>query len=237
MKKISVAFLALAGALAITPVAFADSFDFTFSGAVNSSFPHVNPGTISFGTVFITGVTGPDGGWDITSISGNYTNTGDGLTGSLSLYTGGGVNGSNEVPLWDQYQTESYDNVFYQNNNAPADAGGGPKKYVGGYFDDQGLLMTLNDGGTLYEIAFYGDATPTDYFVQESIQGCNPATANTPTNADACYLDESTGTDALWEPSPGQLSSTPEPSSLLLLGTGLLGVAFIVYRKQLRHEQ
>ena len=94
MKKISVAFLALAGALAITPVAFADSFDFTFSGAVNSSFPHVNPGTISFGTVFITGVTGPDGGWDITSISGNYTNTGDGLTGSLSLYTGGGVNGS-----------------------------------------------------------------------------------------------------------------------------------------------
>src|ERR1019366_5136286 len=121
-----------------------------FSGPVNSSFPGVNPGTISFGTVFITAVSGPDGGWDITSVSGTYSNTGDGLTGNLSLYTGGGVNGSNESALSDAHGTEIYDNVFYPNNNAPADPGAGPKQSVGGYFDDQGLLMTLNDGGTLY---------------------------------------------------------------------------------------
>jgi hypothetical protein len=238
MKKFAVALITLAGALAITPAASADSFNFSFSGAVNSSFPGVNPGTISFGSVFITSVVGPNGGQDITSITGTYTDTSNGLTGNLSLYTGGGTNGSVGSPLWDQYQTESYDNVFYPQNNAPADPNSAaPKQYVGGYFDDQGLLMTLNDGGTLYEVAFYGDATPADYFVQESIQGCNPATANTPQNQDACFLNESTGSDALYQPSPGNLGSTPEPSSLLLLGSGLLGLAFLVYRKQLRNEQ
>jgi hypothetical protein len=229
MKKYAAVLLTLAGALAVSPIASADSFNFNFSGPVNTSFG-ANPGTISFGTIFITAVTGPDGGWDITSISGNYSNTGDGLTGTLSLYPG---NGSNESALTDTFDTESYDNVFYPNDNAPADPGAGPKQYVGGYFDDQGLLMTLTDGSSLYEVEFYGDATPTDYFVQESIQGCNPATANTPTNQEACFLDETTGTSALWEPSPGNLSSTPEPGSLLLLGTGLLGLAFIAYRKQL----
>ncbi len=236
MKKFLAALLTLVGALAITPVALADSFDFSFTGPV-TQFAGVNPGTISFSSVFVTAVTGPDGGLDITSVSGTYTDTSNGLTGNLSLYTGGGVNGTNAAPLLDAHSTESYDNVFYPNNNAPKDATGGPKGYVGGYFDDQGLLMTLNDGGSLYEIAFYGDATQADYFVQESIEGCNPATANTPQNGDACYLNETTGTQALYEPIPGQLSGTPEPSSLLLLGSGLLGLAFLVYRKQVRNEQ
>jgi hypothetical protein len=229
MKKLAVVFLTLAGALAVAPVASADSFTFNFSGAVNTTFGS-NPGTISFSSVFITGVAATDGGFNITSVSGTYTDTSDGLTGNLSLYGG---NGTNESPLTDTFDTESYDNVFYPNNNAPSDPSG-PKGYVGGYFDDQGLLMTLTDGSSLYEVEFYGDATATDYFVQESIQGCNPATANTQQNQDACFLNESTGTSQLYEPGPGQLSSTPEPSSLLLLGTGLLGLAFIAYRKQLK---
>jgi len=233
MKKLAVALLALAAVLALSPVASADSYTFNFSGAVNTSFG-ANPGTITFSSVFITGVAATDGGFDITSVSGTYSNTGDGLAGNLSLYGG---NGTNESPLTDTFDTESYDNVFYPNNNAPADPGAGPKQYVGGYFDDQGLLMTLTDGSSLYEVEFYADATSSDYFVQESIEGCNPATANTPQNQDACFLDESTGTSQLYEPSPGVLTSTPEPSSLILLGSGLLGLAFIVYRKQLRGVQ
>jgi hypothetical protein len=233
MKKYAVSLLALAATLAITPVASADSFNFNFSGAVNTSFG-ANPGTISFSSVVFTGALASDGGVDITSVSGTYTDTSNGLTGTLSLYPG---NGTNESPLTDEYDTESYDNVFYPSNNAPADTGAGPKQYVGGYFDDQGLLMTVNDGGTLYEVEIYGDATSPDYFVQESIEGCNPATANTPQNGDACFLNETTGTQQLYEPSPGNLSSTPEPSSLLLLGSGLLGLAFIVYRKQMKSVQ
>ena len=87
MKKFAVSLLSLAAALAFSPVASADSYTFVFGGPVNTSFGS-NPGTISFNSVFITGVAATDGGFDITSVSGTYSDTSNGLTGNLSLYGG-----------------------------------------------------------------------------------------------------------------------------------------------------
>jgi len=52
--------------------------------------------------------------------------------------------------------------VFYPNNDAPSDTGSAspfPKTYVGGYFDNNGLLMTLTDGSTEYLINFWANET------------------------------------------------------------------------------
>jgi hypothetical protein len=223
MKKYAVALLALAGSLAISPVALADSYTFAFTGPVNTTFG-ANPGVITFNAVFTT-VAGPGDTLDITGVTGTYSDSSNGVSGTLGLY---GTNGTNASPLTDTDGTAVYDNVFYPSNDAPADPNSPVhKNYVGGYFDDNGLVMTLSSG---YEINFWADETQPDYNVIEILDNCNPSNSQ-------CFLDESTGLSQLYSPGPGEIASTPEPSSLLLLGSGLLGVAFIVYRKQLKGVQ
>jgi hypothetical protein len=197
MKKITIALLALAVVLAVTPAAMADTFDFTFT-TPNTT---VNGSDVSaFGSLQGT-FSGTEVGaniWDITSASITVFGSTVYASGTGSLAPTG-IDGS--------------DNLLYM-NGAPTIA----------YVDNGGITFDLGtewiniytgfvSGSTLYG-TFTGDGT-NDYGIQEG-----PMTDQSGNTID--YQNN------------GELnvySITPEPSSLLLFGTGLFGLAFVVFKK------
>jgi hypothetical protein len=132
MRKFSLIFLAVAAALAISPEAFSQTYDFTFisptidiaNGVITLSptpavLEGVGPGNV------------PIYSYDIASVSGAYSGP-DGVSGSISLYPGWGANSSQilSVSGWE------FDNQFYPGANAPGTNGavfdvGGLFMYVG----------------------------------------------------------------------------------------------------------
>ncbi len=212
MKKLSLSLLVLALALAITPAALADSFNFTVTGVGNS---------MSASGVFYTTSLG-NGVYSIDSVVGTFTDLNKGLnivdesmtlvpTSDGAYNSSGAVNGS-AGPSY-LYQGEQYTNLLY----VPAVSNGS----VGGtatpeFLDGYGFLFT-SDG---YLISIAGD--PNNLYGGWLSIGSN-----------ASYLDPTTGDGNynLGEPLDMNVTPTPEPSSLFLLGTGLLGLALVVFRK------
>jgi hypothetical protein len=172
MKKFSVALLALATAIAISPAAKADTFDVTVTGGgVTAAFD-------------LTGTSAGGGVFTLTSgsvdVSGAVAPAENGL---FSFVAGTGTSPSSQF---------TYDSWFDPSTT---------------YVDSANGLLFIN-----------GSESEFNWFYNDGSYG--PA-----------------GSWGLWEEVSGvpgyamEITATPEPSSLLFLGTGLLVLAFILFRK------
>ncbi len=220
MKICYFALLGLAAAVAVAPAAMADQFNFSFHGnGINAT------GVLSVGQQ-TTNATNPPGN-EITGISGTFSDTNVNVSGAIT----GLVTPISYVnnPLVSGFATTSgglsYDDVFYSAGNSPTVCyelvNGVPTltyPFSGGLLDIYGVAFNISGpGGYVAELWSNGNVGngPIVYAA-----GLANATG---------IVDLPNATPGAGVPPPGHYGSftaspVPEPASLLLLGSGLLGL-------------
>lgn len=166
----------------------------------------ITPAAIAdtYSYTFTAGSLTATGTLNVDSLGGGE----DGILGGTITITGGGVISGTGVILADPNSPGT--EYTFQN---PGLYSGGANYTIDNLFfpggapqlDDDGFAYELNDG-------IYGNIwgnSPNNYQIV-SVD-----------SAESVYFDES----------GGNFATTPEPGTLLLLGTGLLGLAFVAFRK------
>lgn len=231
MKAKCIAVLVLAVAVGFASAAMADDFSFLFNGGgITAS------GTFTVGQQSSNSATPP--GYEITGITGTFsdTNPGANVSGAITgLYQPVSYQSNTEVTPGIARTTGglSYDDLFYPAGNSPTicyDLDPATGKYVltypfsGGVFDIFGVAFNIaGPGGSVAELWSNGD-----------VGGGPIVYAAGLANATSLVDDPNSGPTAPAPPGEyGSLSvtPTPEPSSLVLFGIGLLGLAALWTRK------
>jgi hypothetical protein len=215
------AFVALSTSLLIAvPAARAGSYDFSFSGGGLSG-----SGIITYSNAVVAGVPGA---YQVTGISGTFSDAIAGfsgaITGVLSTSLPSGINsdGTFLPPAVAADGTGfSYDNLFYPSGNSPAvcpPPGPGdpepPYPFGGGFLDIYGLLFTVQGG---YDVDLWSNGNIPGGLTYGAGDSRNGTVLNT-------HGEPFSGTSV-------DLVASPEPSSWLLLGTGLGGLLIVLKRK------
>jgi len=210
--------------VAITPAARADSFNFSFNGG----------GLSASGVLTVSNIPVPNvpGAFQITGITGTFSDSNFGIsnaaiTGIQATSLPSPVNADGTfVPPGSPSDGFgfSYDNLYFPGGDSPAvcppPAPGDPHQpypFGGGFLDIYGVLFNVQGG---YSVDLWSNGVlpglGLTYGAGDSIKGSPLSVVGEPFSG------------------PGVAFSTspvPEPGSLMLLGTGLLGLAGPFVRK------